>query len=235
MNILIMLLLIMHPADTIDISTRKDSLVMTAPDSSLTAPFPRVIPDYLDPQWFIPKDRLLGYEPWTYAPLQRPVFPVLTIFGFDDIVGFGQYAIQHPEKFFSTFLGYNSIDVPQLYVSEQMMIGNTLKLGRKVYFLSGIIYGSHLGVHANSLGAGTRDGFIISPSSLVSIVFWTQYYQSLDIYFPVLFPRPDGNGAAITMPASPEVFSFGMQASFTVGEFIIGVGTSVTPRPLRYR
>ena len=41
---------------------------------------------------------------------------------------------------------------------------------------------------------------------------------------------PVGGGAAIKMPATPDVFSFGVQASFVVGEFIIGVGTSVTPK-----
>jgi hypothetical protein len=42
-----------------------------------------------------------------------------------------------------------------------------------------------------------------------------------------VYPTPDG--AAVKMPATPEVFSFGVQASFVVGEFIIGVGTSITP------
>jgi hypothetical protein len=32
------------------------------------------------------------------------------------------------------------------------------------------------------------------------------------------------------MPATPEVFSFGVQATFVVGEFIIEVGASVTPK-----
>ena len=35
--------------------------------------------------------------------------------------------------------------------------------------------------------------------------------------------------SAIRLPATPEVFSVGVQANFTVGEFIIGIGTSVTP------
>ena len=42
---------------------------------------------------------------------------------------------------------------------------------------------------------------------------------------------PSADGAAVKMPATPEVFSFGVQASFVVGEFIIGIGTSVTPKP----
>ena len=52
---------------------------------------------------------------------------------------------------------------------------------------------------------------------------------------PILFPTPDGDTAAILMPATPEVFSFGVQASFTLGEFIIGVGASVAPVPFQKR
>ena len=115
---------------------------------------PRPIPDFLDPQWFIPKDRLFGYEPWDYAPLQRPLFPVLKIYGFDSSIGFGAYSIQHPEKFFSTLEGYNRIDVPQFFMSEQMMLGNTLKIGRNLYFRSGILYGSQLGTLGNNWGMG---------------------------------------------------------------------------------
>ena len=37
------------------------------------------------------------------------------------------------------------------------------------------------------------------------------------------------------MPATPEVFSFGVQATFVVGEFIIEVGTSVAPVPYQKR
>ena len=37
------------------------------------------------------------------------------------------------------------------------------------------------------------------------------------------------------MPATPEVFSFGVQATFVVGEFIIEVGTSVAPVPFQKR
>lgn len=195
--------------------------------------FPRPIPDLLSPELFIPKDRLLGYEPWEYAPLTRPVIPVLHLYGFDGSVGFGEYSLQHPEKFFSTLEGYNMIRIPQLYVSQQMMIGNTLKFGRNFYFLSGILYGAQLGVRGNNWGMGTREGFIWHPSPMVSVMIWSQYFQSVEVYSPVLFPDKNGDGAAIRMPATPEIFSFGVQASFVVGEFIIGVGTSVSPKPFQ--
>ncbi len=41
--------------------------------------------------------------------------------------------------------------------------------------------------------------------------------------------------AAIRMPATPEVFSFGVQATFNIGEFIIGVGASIAPIPFQNR
>jgi hypothetical protein len=44
--------------------------------------------------------------------------------------------------------------VPQLFISEQRMVGNTLKLGRRFYFLSGIMYGAQLGVRGNNWGMG---------------------------------------------------------------------------------
>lgn len=196
---------------------------------------PKPIPDLLPPDLFIPKDRLLGYEPWDYAPFARPYFPILDVYGFDGSVGFGEYSLQHPEKFFSTLEGYNMINVPQLYVSQQMMLGNTLKLGRNFYFLSGILYGAQLGVRGNNWGMGTREGFIWHPSPMVSVMIWSQYFQSVEVYSPVLFPDKNGDGAAIRMPATPEIFSFGVQASFTVGEFIIGIGTSIVPTPFQDR
>ena len=115
------------------------------------------------------------------------------------------------------------------------MIGNTLKLGKKIYFLSGILYGAQLGVMGNNWGMGTREGFIIHPSSVVTITLWNQYFQSVSVYSPVMYPTPSGDGAAIRMPATPEVFSFGVQATFVVGEFIIEVGTSVAPVPYQKR
>ena len=85
-----------------------------------------------------------------------------------------------------------------------------------------------LGVMGNNWGIGERSGFIYNPSDNVSIVIWDQYYHALTVYLPVFFPGAK-SGAAIRLPATPEVFSFGLQANFTVGEFIIGVGTSITP------
>ena len=127
------------------------------------------------------------------------------------------------------------VPIPQLYISEQKMLGNTLKLGRRFYFMNGILYGAQLGVMGNNWGMGTREGFIYRFSESVSVAFWTQYFQSVAVYSPVLFPRPDGNMAAIRMPATPEVYSFGVQASFVAGEFIIGVGLSVAPVPFQDR
>lgn len=196
---------------------------------------PRPIPDLLSPDLFIPKSRLVGFQPWTYAPLPRPVVYVLPTFGFDGSIGFGEYAIEHPEKFFSTLEGYNSIDIPQLYLTEQMMIGNALKLGKKIYFMSGILYGAQLGIMGNNWGMGTREGFIIHPSSVVTITIWNQYFQSVSVYSPVMYPDTDNSGAAIRMPATPEVFSFGVQATFVVGEFVIDIGASVAPVPYQKR
>ena len=187
------------------------------------------IPDYLPAELFIPPIRLMGLHPWTSAPLPRPIVEVIKVNGFNGSVGFGEYTIQHPDKFFSTLEGYDSINIPRLYVTQQMMIGNTLKLARNFYMLSGILYGAQLGIMGNNWGMGTREGFIWHPSAIVSISLWNQYFQSVSVYSPVMYPR--GGGAAIKMPATPEVFSFGVQASFVTGEFIIGVGTSVTPKP----
>lgn len=224
-------------SDSLQERVRQDTLTASVADTVASGSFPRPIPDYLDPVWFIPRDRLFGYEPWTYAPLERPHFPVLTVYGYDGTIGFGAYALQHPEKFFSTFEGRNTINVPQYFISRQMMLGNTLRLGRNFYFLSGILYGAQMGTLGNNWGMGTREGFIWQPTALLSVIFWTQYFQSVEVYSPVMFPRPDkpDDMAAIIMPATPEVFSFGVQASFVVGEFIIDIGTSVAPVPFQDR
>ncbi len=197
--------------------------------------FPQPIPNLLSPQLFIPADMLSAYLPWHYAPLLRPVFSILPVNGFDGSIGFGEFSMDHPDKFFSNLLNSNYINIPQLYVSEQKMIGNTLKIGHRFYFLSGIMFGAQLGVRGNNWGMGTREGFLYRPSENLSVVFWTQYFQSVAVYSPVLFPRADGNMAAIRMPATPEVYSFGVQASFVVGEFIVGVGMSVAPVPFQDR
>ena len=235
--LIIALMLFPPQSDTTSVMPAGDTSRVNIRDTIIVLGLPRPIPDLLDPDWFIPRDRLLGYEPWTYAPMTRPVFPVLKIYGFDGSIGFGQFSIQHPDRFFSTLEGYNMIDVPQYFISEQMMLGNTLRLGRNMYFLSGILYGARLGTNGNNWGMGTREGLIWHPSALTAIAFWTQYFQSVEVYSPVIFPRPGKplDSAAILMPATPEVFSFGLQASFVVGEFIIGIGTSVAPVPFQKR
>lgn len=198
------------------------------------------IPDFLDRSLFIPSIRLVGLHPWTSAPLPRPVVEIIPVNGLDGITGFGEYSISHPDRFFSTLEGYNSFDLPQLYITRQMMVGNTMKLARNLYLLSGILYGAQMGIMGNNWGMGTREGFIWHPSSIVAITLWNQYFQSVSVYSPVIFPDSDHDGAAVKMPATPEIFSFGVQASFIVGEFIIGIGTSFTPKPFdpkksRYR
>ena len=112
-----------------------------------------------------------------------------------------------------------------------MMVGNTFRLAKNFYMLSGILYGAQLGIKGNNWGLGKREGFIWHPSALVTITLWNQYFQSISVYSPVPYPDPDGDGAAIRMPATPEIFSFGVQATFIVGEFIIGIGTSISPKP----
>ena len=88
-----------------------DTLALMPPVDSV----PNVIPDFLPPGIFIPSVRLVGLNPWTSAPLPRPVVEILKVNGFDGAVGFGEYSIQHPDKFYSTLEGYNSIDIPRLY------------------------------------------------------------------------------------------------------------------------
>lgn len=198
---------------------------------SRTDTFPHPIPFMLDPVSFIPRDRLAGLAPWIYGPVSRPVFEIIVPQGFVGSVGFGEYTVQHPDKFFSTLEGYNTINIPQMYLTEQMMIGNTFRLARNFYMFSGILYGAQLGVLGNNWGMGTREGFIWTPSSILTLAVWNQYYQSVSVYSPVGIADSDSDGAAVKMPATPEVFSFGAQASFVVGEFIIGIGTSVTPKP----
>ena len=210
-------------------------IMLAAQEKERRDTLPRPIPDYLPPQLFIPAKYLNGFLPWNYAPLLRPVFHIIPVDGFDGSIGFGEFNQDHPDKFFSNLLVSNYIDVPQLFVSEQNMVGNTLKIGRRFYFLSGIMYGAQLGVRGNNWGMGTREGLLYRPSENVSVAFWTQYFQSVAVYSPVLFPRKDGDMEAIRMPATPEVFSFGVQASFVAGEFIVGVGLSVAPVPFQDR
>lgn len=196
---------------------------------------PHEIPMILPKEWFIPAPLLFGFQPWESAPLLRPSVIVMPEFGFLPSVGFGSYSIQHPDRFFSTLEGYNMINIPQMYISRQMMLGNTFRIGRRIYYMSGILYGSRMGTMGNNWGIGTREGFIVIPSDAMSISLWTQYYQSLSVYSPVVIPVNGESGAAIVMPATPEVFSLGIQTRFVAGEFIIGVGTSFSPVPFQKR
>lgn len=196
---------------------------------------PESIPDMLPPGIFIPAQRLSTFLPWNSAPLLKPVVHIMPVYGFDGSIGFGEFNMDHPDRFFSNLLSSNYIDIPELFVSEQKMLGNTLKIGRRFYFLSGILYGTQMGVWGNNWGMGTREGFLFRNSDNLSVTFWTQYFQSVAVYSPVLFPREDGSMSAIRMPATPEVFSFGVQASFVAGEFIVGVGISVAPVPFQER
>jgi hypothetical protein len=202
-------------------------------DTSLV--LPRIIPIILPAELFIPPDRLEGYTPWVGAPILRPAIHFIPVNGISGMAAAGEFSIEHPDKFFSTLSGRNIIDIPRLFVSEQMMLGNTFRLGGNVYFMNGILYGAQMGVMGNNWGMGTREGFIWRPNATFALVVWNQYFQSLTVYTPVVYPRPDGDMAAILMPATPEVFSFGVQASFAAGEFIIGVGVSISPEPFQKR
>jgi hypothetical protein len=212
---------------TISLMRVPDSTVLKTEQSSAVRPIPNNLPAEI----FIPPDRLVGLTPWTAAPITRPVFEIIRIDGFNGSIGFGEYHLQHPDKFFSTLTGYDSINIPRLYVTQQMLIGNTFRLARNFYMMSGILYGAQLGTMGNNWGMGNREGFIWHPTPTITIVIWSQHFQSLTVYSPVVYSKdhPEGyNGTAIKMPATPEVSSFGVQASFVVGEFIIGVGTSIT-------
>jgi hypothetical protein len=190
---------------------------------------PNMIPMILPAEWFIPDSRLAGYAPWSGAPITRPIVFYFPETGISSLIGAGAYSQSHPDKFFSTFNGNNIIDLPQLYRTEQRFLGNTLRLGKnsKFYFVNGILYGAQMGIRGNNWGMGTREGILWRPNDRISVLIWDQAYQSLRVYTPILYPTPDGETAAVLMPATPEVLSFGVQASFVVGDFIIGVGTSI--------
>lgn len=209
--------------------------VVRKPVADTSMALPRIIPVILPAELFIPPDRLEGYTPWDGAPIVRPTVHFIPVNGISGMVAAGEFSIEHPDKFFSTLSGRNVINIPDIFISEQMMLGNTFRLGGGVYFMNGILYGAQLGVRGNNWGMGTREGFIWRPSATFALMVWNQYFQSVSVYTPVVYPRPDGDMAAILMPATPEVFSFGVQASFVAGEFIIGIGTSISPVPFQKR
>ena len=209
--------------------------VQVRPEPDTSKSLPHIIPVILPAELFIPPDRLVGYEPWESAPITRPTIHFIPVNGMSGLIGAGEFSIEHPDKFFSTLSGRNYINIPNIFVTRQMMLGNTFRLGGNVYFMNGILYGSQMGVLGNNWGMGTREGFIWRPSASFSLMVWNQYFQSVSVYTPVVYPLPDGDMAAILMPATPEVFSFGVQASFVAGEFIIGIGTSISPVPFQKR
>lgn len=188
---------------------------------------PRIIPDMLPSELFIPNDRLTGLTVWMAAPVTRPEVHVVPRYGFSGY-GFGSFTVDHWEKVFANLLGFNGMNVPQLIDSQQMMLGNTIALGkkRKFYFANGILYGRHYGVWGNMIGMGSREGFIYRPSDYLMFALWSQEYQSVYAYSPVLYPRPGQGSASMKLPASPVMVSYGAQAYFLAGQFWIGIGAS---------
>jgi hypothetical protein len=213
------------------------SMAQRATTNTHSHSFENDVPFLLPPQLFIPSSRLGGIQNWVYAPMPRPAVIYLPTIGFNGGSGFGEYFQEHPDKFFSNFLGRNVINLPQLYVTRQMMVGNTLKLDKngRVFLLSGIMYGSQMGVVGNNWGIGSKEGILIRTKGSFALVIWNQNFQSVSVYCPVVHPRLDGNGAAIIMPATPEVTSFGVQASFVSGEFVVDIGASFSPVPYQNR
>jgi hypothetical protein len=55
---------------------------------------------------------------------------------------------------------------------------------------------------------------------------WTQEYQSVYAYSPVVYAVPGEGTASIKLPASPVIVSYGAQAYFLAGQFWIGLGAS---------
>lgn len=177
---------------------------------------------------FIPNERLQGLTPWMSAPITRPVVHIKPAYGFSGY-GFGRFTVDHFDKVFSNLLVYNGMDVPQLVHSDQMMLGNTIALGKKrrVFFANGILYGSQFGVWGNMYGMGSREGLIIRPSEYVILALWTQEYKSVYAFSPVVYPNGSEGTATTKLPASPLTVSYGVQAYFLAGQFWIGIGASL--------
>ena len=112
--------------------------------------------------------------------------------------------------------------------SQVMLLGNTLSLGKKrrLFFTSGILYGRHYGVWGNMLGMGSREGLIFRPNGYLILMLWSQEYQSVSVYSPVMYASPGEAAASIRLPASPLMVSYGAQAYFLAGQFWIGIGAS---------
>lgn len=210
---------------------------MKLDSSAVVLQYPKMIPLLLPAELFIPENTLAGITAWDGSPIVRPSVHVIPTDGLAGMIAFGEFSQAHPDKIFSTLNGSNLIDVPHLYKSEQKFLGNSIRLGKnsRFYFVSGIMYGSQMGVMGNNWGLGTREGILWRVNDNLSLIIWDQAFQSVQVYTPILFHTPDGETAAVLMPATPEVMSFGVQASFTVGEFIVAVGVSVAPTPFQKR
>lgn len=207
--------------------TLKDSIELKHVSDTLRTD-PRRLPDLLSPSLFIPSDRLAGVSPWVSAPIVRPTVHVIPVYGFDGYA-FGQFTVDHFDRFFSNLLGNNRLNIPQVVDHQQMMLGNTLSLGKKrrLFFTSGILYGRHYGSWGNMIGMGSREGLIFRPSGVMIITVWTQEYQSVYAYSPVVYAKPGEGTASIRLPASPVMVSYGAQAYFLAGQFWIGIGATL--------
>ena len=205
--------------------TDKDSTYVSIQGSSEV--FPRQIRNVLPSSLFIPDDRLAGLTPWMGGPITRPVVHIMPVFGFNGY-GFGKFYVDHWDKFFANLLSYNQVNVPQVYDRQVMMVGNTIALGKKrrLYFANGILYGRDYGVWGNMIGMGSIEGLIYRPNGYVILNIWTQEYQSVSAFSPVVYADPGKGTAAMKLPASPVIVSYGAQAYFLAGQFWIGLGAT---------
>lgn len=192
-----------------------------------TSYFPHRIDIVLPPELFIPSDRLEGLTTWMSAPITRPKVHVMPVYGFSGY-GFGKLSVDHWDKFFANLLSYNGMIVPRLIDSQVMMVGNTISLGKKrrLYFANGILYGRHYGTWGNMIGMGSREGLIYRPVDYMVITVWSQEYQSVYAFSPVIYASPGEGTASVKLPASPVMVSYGAQAYFLAGQFWIGLGAS---------
>lgn len=190
--------------------------------------YPRPIPNVLPKDLFIPAEYLQGLTRWMAAPMTRPVVHVMPVYGFSGY-GFGKFTVDHWDRFFSNLLSYNGMNVPALMDSQQMLLGNTLSLGKKrrLFFANGILYGRQYGVWGNVIGMGSREGLIYRPNGWLILTVWTQEYQSVYAYSPVVYANPGESTASIRLPASPVMVSYGAQAYFLAGQFWIGLGAAL--------
>ena len=202
----------------------KDSLTKTT-RADTSSYFPHTIPNLLPQDLFIPRQAFQGPTVWLSAPITRPVVHVMPVYGFNGY-GFGRLYVDHWEKFFANLLVFNRINVPSLVDSQQMMVGNTIALGRKrrLYFANGILYGRYYGTWGNMIGMGSREGLIFRPNGYIVLTVWTQEYQSVSAFSPVLYAMPGESTAPIKLPASPVIISYGAQAYFLAGQLWIGIG-----------